>query len=110
MIYVSPQVSVANSDDYPELAVAITAIVFAIGLPLLLVFGVLWMLVRAIGSRQRARYRLIELSLKQGMPLPDSFYKSEIKKVAAITELLEGTVKVYLSRARAKMATVLKEC
>lgn len=40
------------------------------------------------------------------------FYYNDlpIKKVAAITELPEGTVKVYLSRARAKMATVLKEC
>lgn len=40
------------------------------------------------------------------------FYYNDlpIKKVAAITELPEGTVKVYLSRARAKMATVLNEC
>lgn len=78
VIYVSPQVSVANSDDFPETVVAVTAIVFAIGLPFLLVFGVIWLLVRVIGSRQRARYKLIELSLKQGMPLPDSFYQSEI--------------------------------
>ena len=54
-----------------ETLIAVTAIVFVFGLPLLIVFTVFFFRYK----NRKAKYRLVEQALASGQPLPENFFK-----------------------------------
>lgn len=58
--------------DIPEAIIAITAIVFVFGLPIIIVFFVFYFRYK----NRRAKYHLAEQALANGQPLPENFFKN----------------------------------
>lgn len=66
------------SGNVTEAIIAITAIVFVFGLPLLIVFIVFFFRYK----NRKAKYRLAEQALASGQPLPENFFKqAEIEDI-----------------------------
>lgn len=58
--------------DAPEAIIAITAIVFVFGLPIIIVFFVFYFRYK----NRKAKYRLAEQALASGQQLPENFFKN----------------------------------
>lgn len=58
--------------NIPEAIIAITAIVFVFGLPIIIVFFVFYFRYK----NRRAKYHLAEQALANGQPLPENFFKN----------------------------------
>lgn len=59
------------SDNTSETVIAVTAIVFIFGLPLLIIFVIFFFRYK----NRKAQYRLAEQALASGQPLPEHFFK-----------------------------------
>lgn len=53
--------------------------IFGIVIPFAAVVGIFWVVMYYRRARQRDKYQLIEFAIRNGQPLPDSFYQSERK-------------------------------
>ena len=58
-------------DDAPETVIALTAIIFSLGLPALLIFIIFYFRYKT----RKAKYRLAEQALAAGQQLPPEFFK-----------------------------------
>lgn len=56
----------------PETIIAVTAIIFVFGMPLLIVFTIFFFNYK----KRKAQYRLAEQALASGQPLPEDFFRS----------------------------------
>lgn len=94
-----------------ETVIAVTAIVFVFGLPLLIIFVVFFFRYK----NRKAKYRLAEQALATLKEMERTcitlFYMEDqsIEKITGITGCPAGTVKSHLSRAKDKMASYLKQ-
>lgn len=76
VIYIQPTVVNEQSSSKvfnPALLIPICGIV----IPFAAVISLFWVVLHYRRSRQRDKYKLIEYSIRNGQPLPDSFYLSE---------------------------------
>lgn len=66
--------------------------VVAITVPFAFVIVLIWLIFRYSTSRNRERNKLIELSIRERSPLPDSFYKSERSYYTGPRRLSSGII------------------
>ncbi|MCM1484437.1 MAG: DUF6249 domain-containing protein [Muribaculaceae bacterium] len=60
------------------ISVAVIAVVASFVAPIIFVMAILWLVLHYRAARWRAKYALIDASIRMGSPLPDSFYLSEM--------------------------------
>lgn len=66
--------------------------VFAIVVPFAFIILLIWLIFRYSTSRNRERNKLIEMSIRERVPLPDAFYKSEQKYYTGPKRLGSGII------------------
>lgn len=66
--------------------------VVAITVPFAFILLLFWLIFRYSTSRNRERNKLIELSIREHSPLPDSFYKSEKNYYSGVRRLSSGII------------------
>ena len=76
-------------DEAPETIIAMTAIIFVFGLPALLIFIIFYFRYK----NRKAKYRLAEQALASGQQLPPDFFKSDVMKDMAMSDIRSKGIK-----------------